>query len=149
MSIKKETFCVAPWYSIFLGSNGKIAPCCKFKKPSLPYQEIDQYFHSPQLAKLRQDLLSGIKNPGCVRCWEDEANGGDSLRLISNRTIGRATETPLMEQISIYFYPTFFLLQLNLTYMKPILHLVSDKNITSKYSFKFPGSCDRRPFCFF
>ena len=99
MSIKKETFCVAPWYSIFLGSNGKIAPCCKFKKPSLPYQEIDQYFHSPQLAKLRQDLLSGFKNPGCVRCWEDEANGGDSLRLISNRTIGRATETPLMEQI--------------------------------------------------
>jgi len=99
MSIKKETFCVAPWYSIFLGSDGKIAPCCKFKKPSLNYQEIDQYFHSPQLAKVRQDLLSGIKNPGCVRCWEDEANGGDSLRLISNRTIGRATETPLMEQI--------------------------------------------------
>ena len=37
---------------------------------------------------------------------------------------------PLMAQISIHFLPHFFLLQLNLTYMKGTLHLVPVKNIT-------------------
>ena len=32
---------------------------------------------------------------------------------------------PLMALISIHFYPTFFLLQLNLPYIKRILHLVN------------------------
>ena len=39
---------------------------------------------------------------------------------------------PLVDIISIHFLPTFFLLQLNPTYMKRILHLV--KNITFKSS---------------
>ena len=44
---------------------------------------------------------------------------------------------PLMALISIHFYPTFFLLQLNLTWMKRILHLVSVKNITFKSSYNW------------
>jgi len=39
---------------------------------------------------------------------------------------------PLMNKISIHFLPHFFLMQLNLTYIKRILHLVSVKNITFK-----------------
>ena len=42
---------------------------------------------------------------------------------------------PLMAQISRHFLPHFFLLQLNPTYMKRILHLVSVKNITFKSSY--------------
>ena len=99
MSIKKETFCVAPWSSVFVASDGKIAPCCKFTKPSHSYKKIEEYFKSPDLDKVRQDLLNGIKNANCNKCWTDEQNGGDSLRLISNRTIGRETSTPLSEQI--------------------------------------------------
>ena len=34
-----------------------------------------------------------------------------------------------------FFYPTFFLLQFNPTYMKRILHKVSVKNITFKSSY--------------
>ena len=41
----------------------------------------------------------------------------------------RTPSPPLMALISIHFF-LFFLLQLNLTYMKRILHLVSVKNIT-------------------
>ena len=43
----------------------------------------------------------------------------------------------LMDIISIYFLPHFFLLQLNLSYMKRILHLVSVKNITFKSSYNW------------
>ena len=50
--------------------------------------------------------------------------------------IRRRTLPPLMAQIFIHlFTPPFFLLQLNLTYMKRILHLVSVKNVTFKSSY--------------
>ena len=99
MSINKKTFCVAPWFSLFVNSNKEISPCCKFKKSEHDYHEIEKYWESDHLNKVRQDLLNGVKNANCSSCWKDEENGGDSMRLISNRTIGRATETSLMTQI--------------------------------------------------
>jgi MoaA/NifB/PqqE/SkfB family radical SAM enzyme len=99
MSIKKDTFCVAPWYSIYVDSSGRLAPCCKFGKKLYNYDHIQKYFESPELEKVRQDLLNGVKNANCDRCWKDEDNGADSLRLISNRTIGPNTNRPIMEQI--------------------------------------------------
>ena len=45
---------------------------------------------------------------------------------------------PLMALISIHlFTPLFFLLQLNLTYVKRIIHLVSNKNITFEASYNW------------
>ena len=44
---------------------------------------------------------------------------------------------PLKALISLHFLPHFFLLQLNPTYMKRILHLVSVKNITFKSSYNW------------
>jgi MoaA/NifB/PqqE/SkfB family radical SAM enzyme len=99
MSIKKDTFCVAPWYSIYVDSSGRLAPCCKFGKKLHNYNHIQKYFESPELEQVRQDLLNGVKNANCDRCWKDEDNGADSLRLISNRTIGPNTNRPIMEQI--------------------------------------------------
>ena len=43
--------------------------------------------------------------------------------------------TPLMAQISRHFFTPLFSLQLNLTYMKHMLHLVSVKIITFKSSY--------------
>ena len=99
MSIKKDTFCVAPWYSIHLDSTGRLAPCCKFSKPLHNYSHIQEYFKSSELEQVRKDLLNGVKNANCNKCWKDEDNGADSLRLISNRTIGPNTNRPIMEQI--------------------------------------------------
>ena len=99
MSIKKDTFCVAPWYSIYVGSDGRIAPCCKFSKPQHSYKQTEEYWKSSELETVRKDLLNGVKNANCSKCWKDEESGGDSLRLISNRTIGPATDAPIIEQI--------------------------------------------------
>ena len=52
-------------------------------------------------------------------------------------SIKRQTPPPLMDKISIHFLPHFFLIQLNLTYIKRILHLVSVKNITFKSPHKW------------
>ena len=47
----------------------------------------------------------------------------------------RTPRPPLMNIISRHFLPHFFLLKLNPTYMKRILHLVSVKKITFKSSY--------------
>jgi len=99
MAFKKETFCLAPWYSIYLNSQGNISPCCKYKNQKHSYKQIEEYFHCSDLNEVRQDLLNGIKNNNCDRCWKDEENGGDSLRLITNRTIGLHGGANLRDQI--------------------------------------------------
>ena len=99
MAIKKEAFCLAPWYGIFLDSNGQLAPCCYFKNKSHSYQQINEYFDSEHLSKVREDLLNGVKNDNCSRCWKDEENNGDSLRLILNRTIALHGDVDIIRQI--------------------------------------------------
>ena len=100
MPINKNTFCVAPWFSIHLSSQKKLAPCCLIKKTNeYDYNQLEEYFNSPGLNELRSDLLNGVKNKNCASCWHAEEQGGDSLRLISNRTVGKGTDTRLMPQI--------------------------------------------------
>ena len=100
MPINKKTFCVAPWYGVHLGSDKKLSPCCKYKEKSdYEYSNIEEYFNSDPLNNLRQDLLNGVKNQNCSVCWKDEEKGGDSHRLILNRTIAGGTETRLFDQI--------------------------------------------------
>ena len=100
MPINKNTFCVAPWFSIHLSSQKKLAPCCLIKKTNeYDYNQLEEYFNSPGLNELRSDLLNGVKNKNCASCWHAEEQGGDSLRLISNRTVGKSTDTQLMPQI--------------------------------------------------
>ena len=98
MPIDKNTFCVAPWYSLYLDSKKRMAPCCKFQEPQ-DAKTLEEYFTSQELQQVRQDLLNGVKNPNCIKCWTDEANGGDSLRLISNRTISHAEDLNIAKQI--------------------------------------------------
>ena len=100
MPINKNTFCVAPWYSLYLDSDKTLAPCCRIKNNrKYDYNQLDEYFDSSELNELREDLLNGVKNKNCASCWHAEEQGGDSLRLISNRTVGKSTDTQLMPQI--------------------------------------------------
>jgi len=101
MMIPKETFCAAPWFSVQVSNTGRLAPCCKIKpKSKYSFKQLKEYFHSPELENLRQDLLTGVKNKGCTKCWRDEENGGDSLRLMSNRTLALHSKINLREQIN-------------------------------------------------
>ena len=81
MAIKKETFCVAPWYSLYIDSDKTITPCCKIKNNrKYTYKQLEEYFDSSDLKSLREDLLNGVKNSDCSSCWKEEKAGGDSLR---------------------------------------------------------------------
>jgi MoaA/NifB/PqqE/SkfB family radical SAM enzyme len=96
----KKTFCVAPWYSVEVRSDKRISPCCKFKPfKNYDYKDIEHYFNSDELNQVRKDLLTGIKNKHCAKCWRDEAHGLDSFRLISNRTIFKNKRDDIERQI--------------------------------------------------
>ena len=101
MPIDKSTFCLAPWFSVFLDSRKKIAPCCAIEgEKKYSYDQLKEYFNSDGLNELRHDLLNGIKNKNCNTCWKHEDSGGDSLRLITNRTIGLFTTQSISDQIA-------------------------------------------------
>jgi len=99
MPIDKDTFCVAPWFRVFVDSDKKIAPCCLFKETQYNYNQIDEYFNSDHINDVRNDLLNGVKNKNCAKCWHTEKNGHRSLRKSYNENIVKRLDYPLQEQI--------------------------------------------------
>jgi sulfatase maturation enzyme AslB (radical SAM superfamily) len=85
----KKTFCVAPWYNLYINADKTISPCCEIRNHGQhQYEQLDEYYHSPRLQKLRQDLINGVRNKDCAKCWNNEDAGGKSLRQIHNATWG-------------------------------------------------------------
>ena len=156
MSINKKTFCVAPWFSVYLNSHKKISPCCKFKTSKHNYNQIEEYFHSEHLNKVRQDLLNGVKNDNCSACWKQEENGGDSLRLISNRTLGRASSVGIFKQIQnpkLSNVQSFDLTLGNLCNLKCVMchpelssQLLAEVNLNKGLQSNFKGKLDQKDF---
>lgn len=89
-----KTFCIIPWAQTRLSPNGDLLPCCKidFKFPTQNIGRIDsfnQWWNGEALRSLRRDLNSGVKNPHCRACWDDESAGKSSLRLEYNQQFAK------------------------------------------------------------
>lgn len=98
--MNKDTFCLAPWFSLFVDADKKIKPCCLIKKgEQYDFDQIEDYFQSSEIKALRKDLIKGVKNERCKKCWNDEESSGDSLRLITNRTLGQHSDINIKDQI--------------------------------------------------
>ena len=90
-----DTFCSMAWNHQFIGPDGNIKPCCRYVMPKGVRNSIkgdkplEEVFLGDHQSKLRSDLANGIRNPGCVKCWQEEDGGKKlSLRQNYNRTIG-------------------------------------------------------------
>ena len=90
-----DTFCSMAWNHQFLGPFGNIKPCCRYVMPKgvknniKSERELSSVFLGDHQTKLRHDLANGIRNPGCIKCWQEEDGGKKrSLRQIYNRTEG-------------------------------------------------------------
>lgn len=75
--------------------DGKISQCCTMppKKannidlsPSIFVEPLSG-MNSPEFVELRRALNSGVKHPGCNKCWKIEENNGYSYRNIGNKYI--------------------------------------------------------------
>lgn len=80
----KDSFCILPFTAVDARSNNVVGPCCDSRMKN-NYKDINEYWNSQELKLLRADLLSGIQNPICSKCWKLESIGLKSLRSNVNR----------------------------------------------------------------
>jgi radical SAM protein with 4Fe4S-binding SPASM domain len=81
-----KNFCIRPFNSVVISTNGSIRPCCKIKKNTfnLKNNDIEEYWSSDYLVTLRESFLNNEKPKECESCWDDENNLLTSHRLESN-----------------------------------------------------------------
>jgi organic radical activating enzyme len=87
-----KAFCVAPWIHIHTSPSGVAAPCCISNSCGQPdgvgnahTQSLTEIVNSPKMNELRKDMLAGIKNPECSKCYDHEDSGIRSSRLMLNQ----------------------------------------------------------------
>lgn len=83
-----ESFCCAPWNTVWTGSNGDIKFCCASTDVlgNIADNTVEEIYNSPLAKKLRTQFLKGEKPKGCLTCWDKE-KGGTSVghaRWLSN-----------------------------------------------------------------
>jgi len=94
MKWPSDTFCSLGWNHQFLGPNGNVKPCCRFLSGTIPKENnireksILDVFNGDFQTSLRKDMLEGRRNPGCLKCWQEEdSNKRLSIRQNYNRDI--------------------------------------------------------------
>lgn len=96
-----KSFCIMPWTHLHTWPNGKVFPCClaDSSKPigNLADNTLEEIWNSPDLKKIRTELINGDKPEVCSRCYMQEDMGTASFRISSNNQwshhIDKAIET--------------------------------------------------------
>ncbi|MCO4794691.1 MAG: radical SAM protein [Bacteriovoracaceae bacterium] len=88
MTNKKNNFCIMPWVSLSVRTDGQLHPCCQTLSSSKmnyfkdlkasPINEIES------IIKIKEAFLSDSIPNECLQCVKDETNGGSSMRTIKN-----------------------------------------------------------------
>ena len=96
MNWPSDTFCSFGWNHQFLGPGGQVKPCCRYTGQKVPKENnirgysLEEIFTGDFQTNLRDDMLSGRRNSGCIKCWQEEDAGKHtSLRQNYNRDIER------------------------------------------------------------
>ncbi len=79
MKNNKETVCAYPWNSVYI--DGSIKTCCNALSELLTddgnittLDDLDTIRDSNSWNEVKQDLLDGVQNSHCDRCWKMEPN---------------------------------------------------------------------------
>ena len=86
-----KTLCVVPWIHIHTNPSGIATPCCIAESCTKPEgvgnareQSLMEIVNSETMKKLRLDMLAGVKNSECTKCYEHEDQGIKSFRNMIN-----------------------------------------------------------------
>ncbi|MAI03211.1 MAG: hypothetical protein CMQ75_01615 [Gammaproteobacteria bacterium] len=81
-----DTFCMMPFTHLSTRPNGDITPCCRSRDTLGNIQDMtfEQAWNGERQQKLREDLLSGVRNEFCYQCWDLEDQGSISMRQAHN-----------------------------------------------------------------
>jgi hypothetical protein len=99
-----ETVCIQPWIHLATWNDGQVPLCCIAKPEegiNLNGQTPKEVWNSPQFKQARLDFLAGHKPPQCNACWQEEAVGIKSHRIIENhiwlKQLGQETIKQLLD----------------------------------------------------
>ena len=101
-----KSLCAYPWRAAAIRPNGLVIPCCRYPHIDDPDSFVNSpnVRHSESWIKLRQDMLDGIPVEGCKSCYQDEANGLESMRLFSlKHYVPTENKTIPVEQFEVSF----------------------------------------------
>ena len=89
---KNKSFCMLPWIHLHAYPDGRAYPCCfsfdPFPVGDLNKQSLKEVWEGDKMKQLRKNMLKGVTNRECVKCYEQEESGFFSLRLSSNKHFG-------------------------------------------------------------
>ena len=110
--MKNQNFCLKPFNSLNLSTDGTLSPCCAFqinestfkgeKNYNLKTHSIDDYWNSDYLKNVQQQFLDSKQPVECRKCWRDEREGVKSLREHTN------THYKILGNKKPQFYLDFF-----------------------------------------
>lgn len=86
MEINNKTYCSLA----FAGFDNRAKSVCCFTKFNKKYNSFTEIQNSQELKTLQNDLLNGVKNKICGKCWDWEEYGATSMR--SNFILGKPNE---------------------------------------------------------
>jgi MoaA/NifB/PqqE/SkfB family radical SAM enzyme len=91
--LESETFCMYPWIHLHAYPTGEAWPCCHAERSpgelgSCREQSLQELWNSPKQKQLRKDMLAGVPNSYCIRCYEREKSGFFSGRQCANKHHG-------------------------------------------------------------
>ena len=105
MSVKppSDTFCALPFMAV--DCHHKVRkPCCHSQDSSwASYHTLQEYWASDTLRRVRDNLLQGIKDPSCKKCWQTEHMGQKSMRQSVNQSRADMLDytVPMIRQVKI------------------------------------------------
>jgi MoaA/NifB/PqqE/SkfB family radical SAM enzyme len=87
-----KTACIVPWSTLAIWPDGRATFCCDIVEPltvdgrmgSVYQDSLDSLWNAPDIVRVRAAMAHGEKPEICRLCWEREAAGGVSRRLLSN-----------------------------------------------------------------
>jgi organic radical activating enzyme len=105
-NINKDTFCMLPIMSLYMGPAQEIMPCCvgDWQSPmgkATSKESLIEIYNNDKFKQLRHDLINGIKTPACSHCWKfEDLHATD--RSLRRRTLKKYEnlEAELIERIN-------------------------------------------------
>ena len=91
---ESKTFCMAPWIHLYSNPSGEAAPCCIAESGAYGgigntrTQSLMEVVNSLEMNQLRTDMLSGVKNKECTKCYMHEDQQVVSSRQMLNTKFG-------------------------------------------------------------
>ena len=88
-----EVFCMAPWTSLMVASNGTVKPCASSKEivGNCNSQSLEEIWNSSGMMSLRKNMMVGEKTSSCKQCYDIELLGRASLRKsLNNQLVKRS-----------------------------------------------------------